>query len=331
MRRKNLFSIGRREGDENQLTEMLAYLLQEERGLTGQLLIALGLPADPHAPWQVETQRAIPNGFLDLVAFVPGQALVILESKLGSFTDFAQMAKYIDYAAAQPVAGLRALVFTTQHPEAWPAGIAEHARSHGVLLFEPRWQAVADALSRSEQTLPIDFVAMLAEEGLVHPAALTTENWQAWREGHKIARILSSLIAEADHDLQAVLPGFTKRGPVVFSSNGQMYRSYEFAGVQLWVGFWPSRNPANPADHALVTVFAARMDIPVTARKELGRKVVARAGLPGFSLSDWSEAPVLRTCSTHEVLIAESFLGQRDQLVGQVRDVLAFLREIEYL
>ena len=57
MRRKNLFSIGRREGDENQLTEMLAYLLQEERGLTGALLAALELPVD-HARAPSQTARA---------------------------------------------------------------------------------------------------------------------------------------------------------------------------------------------------------------------------------------------------------------------------------
>ena len=59
--RKNLFLVGRRRnaGDENQLTEMLAYLFQERRQLVPAWLRSLGLEADDQDPWEVETQRAI--------------------------------------------------------------------------------------------------------------------------------------------------------------------------------------------------------------------------------------------------------------------------------
>ena len=39
--RKNLFVIGRRPGHENQLTEMLAYLLQEDEELLGRWLAGI--------------------------------------------------------------------------------------------------------------------------------------------------------------------------------------------------------------------------------------------------------------------------------------------------
>lgn len=331
MRRKNLFSIGRREGNENQLTEMLAYLLQEEDGLAGELLLALGLAARPGCHWEVETQRGIPSGFLDLVLGAPGEAFVIIESKLGSYTDYAQMAKYIEYAAELPVTGLRALVFTTQQPEPWPPGIEALAEARGVFLADRRWQALADALSSSGRQLADDFVAMLAEEALVHPPSLTTTDWQAWREGNRIARVLGSLLTEADAGLKSVHPGFAKRGAVVFSSTGQIYRSYEFAGLQIWPGFWPSRKPSDPENHALVTVYAARTDLPIPERKALGRKVVTQVGLPSFTLGEWAEAPVLRSRPTHEVLTADSFLGQRDQFVAHVREVLSFLAEVGYI
>lgn len=47
--RKNIFLIGRRghEGDEDQLTEMLAFLWQEDRGALARWLDSLGLGTDP--------------------------------------------------------------------------------------------------------------------------------------------------------------------------------------------------------------------------------------------------------------------------------------------
>jgi hypothetical protein len=331
MRRKNLFSIGRREGNENQLTEMLAYLLQEEDGLVGELLLALGLPARPGCHWEVETQRAIPSGFLDLVLDAPGEAFVIIESKLGSYTDYTQMAKYIEYAAELPVTGLRALVFTTQQPEPWPPGIPELAAARGVLLVAHRWQAVADALSVTRRQLAHDFVTMLAEEALVHPAALTPADWQTWREGNHISRTLAVLLDEADRQLQDVLPGFVRRRAVVKASNGHIFRSYEFAGVELSVGFWPSQRPSDPANHALVTIHAVRTDLSVADRKELGRATVANVGLPSVKLGGSSGAALCRDVPTHVVLTADSFVEQRDQLVAHVRDVLDFLAEVGYI
>jgi hypothetical protein len=131
--RKNLFVIGRkdREGDENQLTEMLAYLFQEEPGLATGWLADLGLFLDEASTWQVETQRAVPGDFLDLVLYDRSKALVIVESKLGSTTDFAQITKYVEYVKSVAVSGPRALVFMTQHPEPWPVGVEAEAAEAG--------------------------------------------------------------------------------------------------------------------------------------------------------------------------------------------------------
>ena len=88
---------------------------------------SLGLDATDQGPWEVETQRAIKGGFLDLVLFSPGRALAIVESKLGSTTDYCQITKYVAYAKGVTVPGQRALVLTTQHPERWPDGVTEVA------------------------------------------------------------------------------------------------------------------------------------------------------------------------------------------------------------
>ncbi|MHB1244288.1 MAG: hypothetical protein ACYC1P_12960, partial [Gaiellaceae bacterium] len=78
--RKNLFTVGRKghRGDENQLTEMLAYLLQEEPSSIAELVEEMGIPSADGWKWRHETQRAVPDGFLDLAMYVPRQALVIL-------------------------------------------------------------------------------------------------------------------------------------------------------------------------------------------------------------------------------------------------------------
>lgn len=172
--RKNLFTIGRKghEGDENQLTEMLAYLLQEEASLISTWVASLGLPIGDVDEWRVETQRAIPGGgFLDLVLHAPSQALVIVESKLGSNTDFSQISKYIAYAKSVRVSGPKSLIFTTQHPEPWPPGVEAEAGDEVTLVLR-RWQELGDFLAASEVQLAADFAEMLTHEGLAGTTAV---------------------------------------------------------------------------------------------------------------------------------------------------------------
>ncbi|HUP32714.1 MAG TPA: hypothetical protein VM184_06730, partial [Gaiellaceae bacterium] len=275
--RKNIFLIARKghEADENQLTEMLAYLFQEEPELIPEWLSSLGIEEGAEG-WEIETQRAIPGGFLDLVLFSPGKALVIMESKLGTTTSFEQIGKYIAYAKGYPVAGARALVFTTQSPEPWPNGV-EMAAADDVRLVLRRWQALGDFLKATDNRLAHDFAEMLEKEGLVTPQALTAQDWAAWREGNRVARQLRTLLNEAGDDLKGVAPGFVKHWAVTFSNNGAVYRPFEFEGLSLYVGFWPSRKPEHPDDHALITVYALNTRLPPAERKAAGQAAVERA------------------------------------------------------
>jgi hypothetical protein len=92
---KNIFTIARRGSadDEDQLTELLAYLFQEEPSALDAWLTSLGLDGELSS-WR--TQCVIPGGRLDFVV-EHDQAVLIVESKLGSSTDYLQCSKYIDW------------------------------------------------------------------------------------------------------------------------------------------------------------------------------------------------------------------------------------------
>ena len=83
--RKNIFLIGRRghAGDEDQLTEMLAFLWQEDRQALGRWLDSLGLPADVSTA-EIETQFTIPSGKRPDILIRSNDAVPLVESKLRS-------------------------------------------------------------------------------------------------------------------------------------------------------------------------------------------------------------------------------------------------------
>jgi hypothetical protein len=330
--RKNLFAIGRtgHKGDENQLTEMLAYLFQEEEGLAESWLASLDLPVSGIDGWQVETQRSVTGGFLDLVIFSPGQAIVIVESKLGSTTDFQQIAKYIAYAKSVKASGPRALVFTTQNPEPWPLGVELEAGEEVTLVLR-RWQALGDFLRESDRTLARDFAEMLEQEGLVTPNALSTADWNAWSAGSQVTRRLRTLLEESADDLQLVAPGFKKMNAVTLSNTGAIYRSMEFEGLSTYVGFWPSRNPKQPSDRVLITVYVLNTNLSVEGRKTEGKAAVERAASDYVALSGWSDYHVVRTHPAEHVLVSDDFHVQCREFVGHVREALDYFHQIGYL
>jgi hypothetical protein len=83
--RKNIFLIGRRshEHDEDQLTEMLAFLWQEERRTLERWLESLGLPTEVGTA-EVETQFRLPSGKRPDIVIRSTEGTTLVESKLGS-------------------------------------------------------------------------------------------------------------------------------------------------------------------------------------------------------------------------------------------------------
>ncbi len=330
--RKNIFRIGRQghRGDENQLTEMLAYLFQQERQLVPQCLDGLGIECDVGDGWEVETQRSVPGGFLDLVLFVPGKTLVIVESKLGSTTDFQQISKYISYAKSFPASTWKALLFMPQHREPWPARIEDQA-SDDVALVLRRWQALGDVLRNTDSVLGNDFVNMLEHEGLVTPKPLTSNDWQTWSAGNRVSRHLATLLDETGEALGKCEPSLKKIYAVTFSNTGAIHRGLDFEGLSLYVGFWPTRKPTGRDDSALVSVYVLNKRLPLADRKAEGQAAVEKAASPHVAMSGWSEYHVGRTAPAPLVLDASDFKAQCNQLVDHVIDALAFFRDLGYL
>lgn len=325
--RKNLFRIGRkgRRGDENQLTEMLAYLLQEEPQCIAEIASELGIGDEQG--WRLDTQRAIPKGFLDLTMYVPGRAIVIIESKLGSTTDYPQLSKYIAYAR-DVRASLKFVVLTTQHPHAWPLGIEKFAEEANVMLLQLRWQKVADALRRVGTTLPTDFVDMLDEEGLAMPAGVSPEDWEVWNRGNEVTRRLGRLLQEATPDLIRLVPGYKKSGSVVLSNNGLLYRLHHFDAVSFGAAFWPRRESKN--GDAVVITYVLNTALPQEKRLAAGQSAVERAASEAVMMSGWSEGYVQRGLESRDVLLASDFEAQVQQLVAFVRESLSYFAELEY-
>jgi hypothetical protein len=308
---------------------MLAYLLQEEPQLIPEWLDSLGIDADGLGGWEVETQRSIPGGFLDLVLFIPGQAIVIVESKLGSTTDFEQISKYISYAKTSSCS-LRALVFMTQHPEPWPDGSLEHA-GEDVALVLRRWQALSEFLGSRDVVLGSDFIDMLEEEGIVTPTALTREDWQVWQRGNSVSRHLATLLEETGSDLLACAPDPIKTLPVSFSNTGAVNRGFDFQALSLYIGFWPTRKPLKPDEHALINVYVLNKTLPVAERKGAAQAAIEKAATPYVVPSGWSEYHIVKATPAHEVLNGDTFHEQCRQLVEHVKRDLRYFASLGYL
>ena len=328
---RNIFLIARKghEGDENQLTEMLAWLLERQRELIPSWLSSLGLEIEREDEWLVETQRAVPGGFLDLVLHARGRAIAVLESKLGSTTDLGQISKYVEYLKTVEVTGPRALVFTTQHPEQWPGG-ADAVAGDDVRLILRRWHALGDFLRTSESDLAQDFATMLEKEGLVTPDALTTRDWETWHRGYAVTRRLRGLINESAAGIQALEPNFEKSGGAVLSNNGLLYRLFYFSHIALGVAFWPTRKPTRPKDFATVVTYVLDRTLPETERKDAGLKVVERAATRQVAMSGWAENYVQRSVPVQDVLTGNDFAAQIAQLVSHVADSLVYFRGLGY-
>ena len=64
---------------------------------------------------------------------------MIVECKVGSKTDYGQMAKYISYAEKQHAPTVKALILLSRESESYPDGIEDLAASKGVTLRRRRW------------------------------------------------------------------------------------------------------------------------------------------------------------------------------------------------
>src|SRR3954451_19055924 len=112
---------------EDRLTRMLAYLSAEEPDLLTTWLNSVGIDGPEAGVWEVGTQVVDQQtGRFDLVLSKPGDARIIVESKLGSGFGDQQLERYVAFLAKQPDR-LRALIPLTESNVVWANELAAAA------------------------------------------------------------------------------------------------------------------------------------------------------------------------------------------------------------
>lgn len=243
--RKNIFLIGRRRmvGDEDQLTEMLAFLWQEAPETLERWLYAIGLATDLGRV-MVETQFTIPSGKRpDIAIFSPG-ACSLVESKLGSGFSDTQVGDYLEYLSTVP--GRKALVLLTQLPESIPPHYVDQAKELGVRLVSQRWHDMSQHVGEpGEESLAGDFIQLLIREGLVKPEPLTMQDWTTWNGGYNVLLRLDAVLGELDPFVRRMRPAADWRATSGLTKRW-IYRVWRAEGVELGFGFGAAPNDKEP-------------------------------------------------------------------------------------
>jgi hypothetical protein len=191
---RNLFSIGRRRGAEDQLTEMLVWLAESVPDVGNALLtLAFGEGSPELEDIEITTQRAIVGGRLDALLTTRSTTLVV-ESKLSAEYGGDQIGKYVAWLAEQPRERRSLMTLTARHAP-WPRGEESHARRLDVHPAVKRWEelyALLEPMAATEpeqdvqQQLIREFLDMLSEEGLIPMQPLSEEELgRAWRDSYQ--------------------------------------------------------------------------------------------------------------------------------------------------
>jgi len=251
--RKNIFLIGRRghEGDEDQLTEMLAFLWQEEPDALNRWFDSLGFPTDVSTA-EIETQFTIPSGKRPDIMVRSSDAVTLVESKLRSGFGETQIDDYLEFLADGD--GTRALVLLTQRPEVVPDNYRNAAKDSDVELIPTRWHDMADCLGEpGEETLAGDFIQLLIREGLVKPKGFSKSDWETWNVGYNVGLRVEALLSELDPYVARMLPGAKSRSG---SSKFWTWRVWNIGALDVGLAFlaaeWTDRPRTSPGVHCWV-------------------------------------------------------------------------------
>ena len=250
--RKNIFLIGRRghEGDEDQLTEMLAYLWQEHSMALDDWLTSLGADAAPGI--EVETQFTLPSGKRpDIKITWPGWT-VLVESKLQSGFGDTQISDYLDYLAG--VDGRRMLVLLTERPETVPDDLKVRADASRVELVSRRWHDMATHIGEpGEETLAGDFIQLLIREKLVKPQPIDSSSWAAWNAGYGVLLRLGSFLDELDPYVAKGLLSAGRRSSGL--TKRWIYNVWRAGSIELGFGFGAAAGDSDPESDPIVFAF----------------------------------------------------------------------------
>ena len=254
--RKNIFLIGRRRmaGDEDQLTEMLAFLWQEEPETLERWLNAVGLAIDVDRDRvEVETQFTIPSGKRPDVAILAPESCTLVESKLGSGFGDTQVGDYLEYLGT--VSGRKGLVLLTQMPEAIPERYVDQAEALDVRLVSQRWHDMSRYLGEpGEESLAGDFVQLLIREDLVKPEPLAKQDWEMWNGGYNVLLRLDAFLTELDpavRQMRSAAKWKTTNG----LSKRWIYRVWRADGIELGFGFGAAPDDKQPHGDPIAFAF----------------------------------------------------------------------------
>jgi hypothetical protein len=188
----NLFMISRRQGDEDQLTEMLAWLassVPEVRTALVEMGLDLSLDAEDIT---VRTQYGVADvGRLDALLEGPGVRLVV-ESKLASGYGPDQVGRYLRWLASDgSSAQTSGLMTLTARRDPLPGGDVEYAVQRNLIATARRWEefhAVLEPLTAGDGSalaaqMVQEFLEMLSDKGLVPVRPLSeAELGTAWAD-----------------------------------------------------------------------------------------------------------------------------------------------------
>lgn len=193
----NLFSIGRKHRAEDQLTEMLVWLVDAVPEVGDALVrLAFGDPAIDGG-FDVTTQHGIATGRLDALFVGPTFALIV-ESKIDSGFGPDQIRRYLDWLdEAHANRRHRGLMTLTAHPASWRPDDVTRAQELGVTRSERRWEQLHELLGpiadggsgdELESRLVREFLEMLGEEGLIPMRPIEFTELQAWSSAYETVR-----------------------------------------------------------------------------------------------------------------------------------------------
>ena len=187
----NIFAIGRERRNEDQLTEMLVWLVDAVPEVGAAITeLAFG-DRQIDGDLQVTSQHGVAKGRLDALFLGPGFALVV-ESKIDSGYGDDQIARYLEWlASTHDHRNHRGLMTLTAHPAAWKHSDVEMALQLGVAGSAHRWEelhVLLEPLAAEPDRDPLEarliheFLEMLGEEGLIPMKPLVSDEYQGWRD-----------------------------------------------------------------------------------------------------------------------------------------------------
>jgi hypothetical protein len=238
----NVFAIGRRSHDEDQLTEMLAWLVARVPQV-GHALIRLAFDDDfGVVEFTCTTQSGIEGGRLDAL-FTGSDFALVIESKIESDFGADQIERYLDWL--EVVHGRRArrgLLTLTKRPLSTER-LAELTARDGVAGSAHLWEELHERLGdlpevdELQRVLVDEFLEMLEQEGLIPVKPFDPENeltsWHgASRTVDRFHTFFDACKPEIAEKLDASpVPNKKSAGP------GHIWQEFQFSdGARLTVG-----------------------------------------------------------------------------------------------